>query len=540
MKASDIFVKILEKHWVKTIYWVPWEENLDFLNSLKDSKIEFIVTRNEQTAVFMAATHGRLTWKIWVALATLWPWATNMLTWVAYAHLWWMPVMLITWQKPIKFSKQWQFQILDVVGMMKPVTKFAKTIISARNLQYSVISAIKIAEEERPWAVHIELPEDIAWEDVDITEDEIYNVHYSRRAEIDEKMLKKLVEILENSKSPVILVWAWANRKRISKYLTEFIKKYNFPYFTSQMWKWVVSWQTDNYLWTAALTSWDYIHDVLEEADLIVSVWYDTVEKPVSIIKKSKTKLIHIDFTPSTIDLVYHPDIEVIWDIWNTFWRLCEIDIDVSKWDFNKIYEKSNIAKQKIIDNISLEDWNDVMMPRKLVKDLRDALDVDDILTLDNWLYKLWIARNYPAKKPNTILLDNALATMWAWLASAMEAKRLNPDKKVVCVTWDWWFVMNLWDLETAVRLWIDLVVIILNNNNYWMIRWKQESAWFDNFWLWFKNPDFVKLAESFWAKWYRVKNKNDFVPTLKQSLNSKWINLIDLDFEYPADWKII
>lgn len=540
MKTSDIFIKILEKHWVKTIYWVPWEENLDLLNSIKDSSIEFIVTRNEQTAVFMAATHWRLTWIIWVALSTLGPWATNMLTWVAYANLWWMPVLIITWQKPIKSSKQWLFQIVDIVWMMKPITKFSKTIISSYNLQYSLISAIKIAEEERPGAVHIELPEDIACEEIDISEENIYDIPYSRRQEIDEKMINTLIEALEKSITPVILVWSWANRKRVTKYLTSFIKKYDIPYFTSQMWKWVVDWCGENHLWTAALTSGDYIHDTLLEADLIISVWYDHIEKPTSLINKSKTKLIHIDFTSSVIDYVYHPDLEVIWDIWNTFWRLCESNIDTSKWDFKKIYKKSDESKKMILKNLELEDWCDIIMPRRLVLDLRKSLWNEDILALDNGLYKVWIARNYSTNKPNTLLLDNALATMWAWFASAMEAKRLNPNKKVVCVTWDGWFIMNLWDVETAVRLKLDLVVVVLNNLNYWMISWKQKSAWFENYWLWFNNPDFVKLADSFWAKWYKVENKNDFSNILEIALNTKWLNIIDLKFDYPSDWKII
>jgi acetolactate synthase-1/2/3 large subunit len=178
------------------------------------------------------------------------------------------------------------------------------------------------------------------------------------------------------------------------------------------------------------------------------------------------------------------------------------------------------------------------MMPRKLSNDLRNTLKADDILALDNWLYKVWIARNYRTYRPNTLLLDNALATMWAWLSSAMEAKRLNPDKNVVCVTWDGWLVMNLWDLETAVRLKLDLVLVVLNNSNYWMIKWKQKHSHFDDYWLDFWNPNFIKMAESFWAKWYKVHKKEDFKPTLEKSLKEKWIILIDLDIVYPDEIK--
>lgn len=538
MKASDLFVKILETHWVETIYWVPWEENLDLLDSLSRSKIELIVTRNEQTAVFMAATFWRFTWKIGVALATLWPWATNMVTWVWYAQLWAMPVLVITGQKPLMKSKQWSFQIIDVVSMMTPITKYSKTIPNGSRIPYILNNAIKIAEEERHGAVHIELPEDVAWEEVDFREDMILPIPIIRRPQADDKMLELFIKEIEKAKTPIILIWAWANRKRITNYLTKFIKKYNIPFFTSQMWKWVVEWCWEQYLWTAALTSWDYIHDALDKADLILSVWYDTVEKPTKVLCWHHTKVIHINFYITDSDLVYSPYMWVIWDIWYTFWRLYEAKMDSSNWDFDEIYKirRWNLLKKR--ENLKLEDYNSTMMPRRFINDLRDSLAEDDILALDNWLYKVWIARNYRAYKPNTLLLDNAFATMWAWLPSAMEAKRINPDKKVVCVTGDWWLVMNLWDLETAVRLKLDIVIIVLNNSNYWMIKWKQKDAWFIDYWLDFWNPDFIKLAESFWAKWYKVLNKNDFQWILEVALTTSWINLIDLDFEYPDEIK--
>ncbi len=534
MKASDLFVKILEKHWVKTIYGVPWEENLDFINSLKDSDIELVLTRNEQTAVFMAATYGRLTGKIGVAIATLGPWATNMMTGVAYAQLWGMPVLVITGQKPIKKSKQWLFQIVDVVAMMKPVTKSSQTITSVHKLSSYVSSAIKLAEEEKPWAVHIEFPEDIAAENIDIEEKFILDIPYSRRPEIDWKMLDIFIKKIESSKTPVVLVWSGANRKRITKYLTQFLSQTGMPYFVSQMWKWVVNGLEKQFLWTAAITENDYIHEILKLSDLIISVWYDSVEKPTQIITDWATEIIHLNFTNTGIDSVYSPSLEVIWDIWNTFWRLSTSKISPKNWNFDEIYSIRKINKKKLIWNIFLEEKYDVMMPRKLVIDVRECLADDDILTLDNGLYKVWFARNYSCYKPNTLLLDNALATMWAWFASAMAAKKLYPEKKVMCVTGDGGLVMNLWDLETAVRLQLDIVVVVLNNSNYWMIKWKQENAWFEDFWLDFWNPDFVQLAQSFGGIGFKVTDKNNFKAVLQKSLQSKGLVIIDLDFDYP------
>lgn len=540
MKASDLFVEILEKKWVKTIYWVPGEENLDLVDSIRKSwKIKLVITRNEQTAVFMAATYGRLTWNVWVALATLGPWATNMVTWVAYAELWWFPVMVITGQKPIKKSKQGFFQIIDVVSMMKPITKYATSIVSANKIPYVLENAFRIAVSERPWAVHIELPEDIASEMV-----ENPNLNISgekiRRPMIDEKSILRLKKELELAKTPIILVWAWANRKRITKYLWEFITKYNIPFFTSQMGKWVVSEDTEEYLWTAALTTNDYIHHAIKKADLILSVWYDPIEKPTHLVGEWGTKNIHINFYESNIDEVYNPFLEIIWDIWNTFWQLSMQDIDTSKWDFSEIYKIKNDYENKIEENIfsEISSNTQILWPRQLVKEVRETLQKDDIVALDNGLYKVWFARNYKTYFPNTLLLDNALATMWAGVASGMEAKILHPEKNVVVVTGDWWLVMNLWDLETVVRLKLDLTVVVLNNSSYGMIKWKQIWANMPEWWLDFWNPDFVKLAESFWGIWYKVKDKKDFKKVLEKANSEKWLKIIDVDFDYPVEIK--
>ncbi len=541
MKASDLFVKILEHKWVQTIYGVPWEENLDLLESIWKSSIELILTRNEQTAVFMAATYGRFTGKAWVALATLWPGATNMMTGVAYAQLAWLPVIVITGQKPQNRSKQWAFQIIDVVRMMQPVTKWAKSIVSGERIPYILENAFRITEEEKPWAVHLELPEDIAAQEVEPPYAIIdLKTQKIRRPVVDYKGIPLLIQEMEKATTPIILIGAGANRKRITTYLTQFIEKYNMPYFTSQMGKWVVSKRQQNYLGTAALTKWDYIHDAIAESDLILSVGYDNAEKPTDILWIQGKPVININFVTSEFDYVYSPYLDVIWDIWNVFWNLCEAEIDDSNWDFSQIYAINEKNQKQIQDNLQLEAQFPYMMPRRLAKELREVLGDDDILALDNGLYKVWLARNYPARAPNTILLDNALATMWAGYASAMEAKRINPDKNVVCVTGDGGLVMNLWDIETAVRLKLDFVIVVLNNNSYGMIEWKQESAGFEQYGLSFQNPDFVKLAESFWARGYKVEKKEDFKPTLAKSLKQTGLTIIDVDFDYPRDGKIL
>lgn len=228
------------------------------------------------------------------------------------------------------------------------------------------------------------------------------------------------------------------------------------------------------YLGTAALTSGDYIHDAIKEADLILSVGYDPIEKPTHLVGQGGTKNIHINFYPSEIDAVYNPFLEIVGDIGNIFWQLSELDLNAN-FDFEKIYKIRDEYAVKMAQNTENEDMGaGVMGPRRLVADMRKILGKSDIVALDNGLYKVWFARNYTCFEPNTLLLDNALATMGAGLASGLEAKRINPDKNVVVVTGDGGLVMNLGDLETAVRMGVDLTVVVLNNGSYGMIKWKQ------------------------------------------------------------------
>lgn len=533
MKASDLFVRCLENEWVRYIFGVPGEENLDLLESLRESSIELIVTRNEQTAVFMAATYGRLVWKAGVALATLWPGATNMVTGIAHAQLGGMPVVVITGQKPIKKSKQWRFQIIDVVGMMKPITKWSTTVPNGNRIPAIVRQAFKLSEDEKPGAVHIELAEDIAAEEVSMTE--VLPAEKVRRPQIDAKMLDLLIERISQAQKPMLLIGSGANRKRITNYLTKFIQKTNIPFFTSQMGKGVVDESLPQYIGTAALTSGDYIHPIIDMADLLIVVGYDIVEKPTNYRHNHPSRqIIHVNFTPADVDDIYMPQLEAIGDIGNTFWQLDESSLDASMRDFSDVYDKVDVVKQQFAHNLALEKGAEVMMPRTLIQNLRNLLDKEDILALDNGLYKVWVARNYPAYAPNTVLLDNALATMGAGYSVGMVAKMLHPTQKVVCLVGDGWLMMNLGDIETAVRLWLDMIIVVLDDSAYGMIKRKQKGMWFADYGLDLRNPDFVALAKSFGAHWFAVDHPDNFSATMQQALGTKGISIVVVPFVYP------
>ncbi len=535
MKASDLFVRALEKEGVEYIFGIPGEENLDLLNSLKNTNIKLIVTRHEQGAGFMAATYGRLSGKAGVCLSTLGPGATNLVTAAAYAQLGGMPMMMITGQKPIKKSKQGRFQIIDVIDMMKPITKYTCQIVNGSNIPSRIREAFRIAEEERPGAVHLELPEDIAAEESNA---ELFDRSYERRPIAEEKAIRRAVEMVENAKHPLLLIGAGANRKRTSKMLTEFVEKTGIPFICTQMGKGVIDERHEQYVGNAALSADDYIHGGIEWSDLIINVGHDVVEKPPFFMNKDGFKVIHINFSSAEVDRVYFPQVEVVGDIANSIWQIKELINKQDNWDFSYFMriKEGDDYRTKMNEN----DDSFPIKPGKLVSDIRKVMPSDGIIALDNGIYKLWFAKNYKAHGPNTVILDNALASMGAGLPSAMAARIVYPERKVAAICGDGGFMMNSQEIETAVRYGIDLVVLILKDDAYGMIQWKQEAMGFENYGLEFGNPDFVKYAESYGAKGHRLYATMEFEGLLHDCVNNPGVHIIEVPVDYSDNARFL
>lgn len=534
-KASDLFIQALENEGVEYIFGIPGEENLDFLNSLIGSKIRLVLTRHEQGAGFMAATYGRLTGKPGVCLSTLGPGATNLVTPAAYAQLGAMPMLMITGQKPIKKSKQGRFQILDIVDMMRPITKYTRQVVSGNNIPSIVREAFRLATEERPGAVHIELPEDVAAEK---TDEPVFEVNHIRRPSPDFKAVKHAVKMIEEAKMPLLLIGAGANRKRTQRALQDFVGKTNMPFCNTQMGKGVLDERQDLFIGTAALSSNDYLHRAIDKADLIINVGHDVVEKPPFFMEHGGKKVIHVNFSSAEVDQVYFPQHNVVGDIADTIEQITKQIDTQAHWDFS-FFEKVNQEVESHLTKYFMDD-RFPMLPQRIVKQVRELLPDDGIVTLDNGVYKIWFARNYKCYQPNTLLLDNALATMGAGLPSGMAAKLINPNKKVISVCGDGGFMMNSQELETAVREKLDMVVIILNDSAYGMIKWKQEGMGFENYGLDYVNPDFVKYAESYGAIGHRITSDEHFTETLSHCLNTPGVHVIDCPVDYSLNHSIL
>ena len=535
MKASDLMVAALEAEGVEYVFAVPGEENLDLLESLRTSAITLVLARHEQGAGFMAATYGRLTGKAGVCLATLGPGATNLTTPAAYAALGAFPLVIITGQKPIKTSKQAQFQIVDVVSLFTPLCKASTQIVNGNRIPSLVREGFRLAQEERPGAVLLELPEDIAEEQ---TVEPVIPPHDRRYAVAGDAALDEAARRILAAQRPLLLIGAGANRRRASKALRKFVSDTGFPFFDTQMGKGVVDEDSELYLGTAALSSGDYVHCAIEKADLIVNIGHDVVEKPPFFMEPGGQTVIHINYKAAEVDQVYFPQLEVIGDIAGSVERLGN-RLD-GKLQCDRSYY--TVLHHEIASHISetSDDERFPMVPQRVVADVRSVMARDDIVALDNGIYKIWFARNYIAHEPGTILLDNALATMGAGLPSAMMAAILTPGRRVLAVCGDGGFMMNSQELETAVRLGLNLVVLVLNDAAYGMIRWKQDQLGFPDYGLTFSNPDFVTYAKSYGATGHRVERSADLVAVLNAAFEAGGVHLVDLPVDYSENKKVL
>ena len=496
-KASDLFVKALAAEGVSCVFGLPGEENLDLLESLRTSTIRLVVTRHEQAAGFMAATWGRLTGRAGVCLSTLGPGATNFVTAAAYAQLGGMPMLMITGQKPIKTSKQGHFQIVDVVDMMRPLTKYTRSIVAADAIPGRVREAFRVAQQERPGAVHLELPEDVAHESSDA---EPIPASYDWRPVADEKSIARAVEAIEHAHRPLVMVGAGANRKLTSRMLRALVDRVGLPFLSTQMGKGVVDETHPLWLGTAALSAGNFVHSAIEACDCIVNVGHDVIEKPPFVMHGPKPTVIHLNFLSAEVDPVYFPQIEVIGDIANAVWRISEQVTPQPHWDFT-YFDRVRMA---LADHLArgADYLRFPMFPPRVVAEVRRAVPDDGIVCLDNGMYKLCVfalvlheppaEHAPPRQRPGDDGRGAAVGDRGE--ARAPEAEGDGRVRRRG-------FLMNSQELETAVRLGLDLTILVVRDDAYGMIRWKQAEMGMANFGMSFGNPDFVRLAEAYGAR---------------------------------------
>jgi acetolactate synthase I/II/III large subunit len=535
MKGADLLVSALENEGVTQIFGVPGEENLDVVEALRRSSIKLVLTRHEQAAGFMAATHGRLTGKPGVCLATLGPGALNFTTAAAYALLGAMPMVMITGQKGILTRKQARFQVVDTVSTMTPLTKMTRQIVSPATIPSVVREAFRIAQQERPGPVNLELPEDIAGAETP----EIAPIprHPIEIPVAHHAALDRAADLIARAKRPLIMLGAAASRPHLADALTDFVRRVKIPFFNTQMGKGAVAGGSGLYMGTAALSERDYVHDAVDRADLIIAIGHDTVEKPPFLMGPHGPTVLHVGFLPATVEEVFFPHAEVVGDVGPSL-KLLADRLDGKLSNAAALLSLREHILEHIDDRATESRFP--LTPQRIVHDVRQVMPKDGIVCLDNGMYKIWFARNYRTGVANTLLLDNALATMGAGLPSAMMAAILNPQTRVMAVCGDGGFMMNSQELETAVRLRLNLVVLILQDNAYGMIRWKQAVDHFPDFGMSFGNPDFVAYARAYGAKGSRVESADGLVDALEAAFAGGGVHLVAVPVDYLENMRVL
>ncbi len=531
MKASDLLVRCLEAEGVCRIFGVPGEENADFMMSLEDSPIEFVLCRHEQSAAFMADVHGRLTGEAGVCLGTLGPGASNLVTGVADGNMDRAPMIALTGQAALSRRHKESHQNMDVVGMFEPITKWAWSLKDEEAIPEVVRKAFKLATTEKPGACHIELPEDLAKRDAAV---EPILPQRVRRAVPDDKIVDRACEVIRSAKCPIILAGNGTIRRRASKQLRELVAQTGIGVLSTFMAKGCVDRNDPQCLFTVGLSAKDYGAHSIEEADVVICLGFDMVEyHPKLWNPGAERKIVHVDFLPAEVDHHYPVEVEVVGDLAHTLWMLNErFRENGVHWDLPSQLE----VRERMLEDFQAhadDDTVGTIRPQKALWDVREAMGPADILLSDVGAHKMWIARYYQCEEPNTCLISNGFCSMGFALPGAIGAKLVHPDRRVLAICGDAGFLMNVHEMETATRLGTKIVCMVWEDHEYGLIAWKQQNEFGKHTDLSFGNPDFLKLADAFGWAGYRCEDARALRSTLDEAFAQDRPALVVVPIDY-------
>ncbi len=532
MTAAQLLVRCLENEGVEYMFGVPGEENIDVMDALLDSPIKFVTTRHEQGAAFMADVYGRLTGKAGVCLATLGPGATNLITGVADANMDRAPLVAIAGQGSTARLHKESHQILDLVSMFKPITKYSTQVLTPDIVPEIVRKAFKVAQTEKPGCCFIDFPENIAEMKV---EGKPIDVQSAYNPTPPDKKIEQAAQLIGKAKFPIVLAGNGVVRQGAAESLRSFVNLLRLPVANTFMAKGLIPFSNELFLGTIGLKARDIPWFAFEKADCVICVGYDMVEYHPDMWNPNADKtIIHIDAQPAEVDACYKVATGLLGDIGESLRGIALRTKPRADNPFKAI-------RKAVIDDRAqyADDQGFPVKPQKILWDLRQALGPSDIVISDVGAHKMWTSRMYKAEEPNTCIISNGFASMGIGVPGALAAKLAYPDRKVVTVTGDAGFLMNSQEIETALRMKTPFVILIWNDSEYGLITWHQLRHFGRPSHIEFKNPDFVKYAESFGAKGYRIEKTADLLPTLKKALADDVVAIIDCPVDYAENMKL-
>jgi len=532
MKAAELFIKCLENEGVEYIFGIPGEENLALMDALLDSSIRFVTTRHEQGAAFMADVYGRVTWRAGVCMSTLGPGATNLITGVADANMDHAPLVAISGQADTNRLHKESHQVLDLQHIFAPVTKYSSRVLTPNVIPEVIRKAFKLAQTEKTGASFIEFPENLAAMEIDSAP---LRAQQPTMPEPAHDRVVAAAQLISEARYPIILAGNGVIRAKAWQQLADFATKLNIPVANTFMAKGVIPFKHPMALGSVGLQAHDYVNTGFDKADVILCVGYDLVEyHPRLWHPTCDRKIIHIDTAPAEVDTSYVVEVGVMGDIRHSLAQIAEL---ATPQQGHKLRPLRNALIEDM--NRHQDDMAFPLKPQKIIWDLRTAMHLEDIVICDVGAHKLWMARMFRCEHPNTCIISNGFASMGIAVPGAIATRLAYPQRRVVAVTGDAGFMMNSQEIETAIRLNIPLVILIWNDGAYGLIEWKQMVTYGRVSHVRFGNPDFVKYAESFGARGYRVNHASELMPILKEALNNDKVNIIDCPVDYTENIKL-
>jgi len=524
----------MENEGVDKIFGIPGEENLDIMEALRDSTIEFITVRHEQAAAFMADVHVRLTGRAGVCLATLGPGATNLITGFSDANMDRSPVVAIAGQGATTRMHKESHQVLDLVSLFEPISKYSAEVLEPEIIPELVRKAFKDAQAEKSGGAFISFPENIAASDIadDISP---LKVQSPLMPAAPEEKIRQAAQIIDSAKFPLIMAGNGVIRSHASDALVTFAEKLNIPVTQTFMAKGCMPFSHPLSLGSVGLQAHDYVACGFDRADVVICIGYDMVEYHPYLWHPNKDKkIIHIDLSYAEVDAHYILEAGVLGDISDSLTRIAG---HTGKTHAGKTENLKGIIMEEL-DDYARDDHYPIK-PQKILFDTRQVMGDEDILISDVGAHKMWIARLYRAEKPNTCIISNGFASMGIGVPGAIAAKMAFPNKNVLTITGDARFMMNSQEIETALRYQVPIVIMIWNDSEYGLIKWHQERRFGHSNNISFNNPDFVKYAESFGAKGYRVERAQDLVPVLEKAFADNTVVIVDVPVDYSENMKL-
>lgn len=547
--ASRLLVECLAAEGCDWVFSVPGEETMDILDALADeARVRHVTTRHEQGAAFMADVHGRLTGRCAVAMATLGPGATNLVTGIADAYLDRAPMVAITGQTGSDKLHKESHQLVDIPRMLEPVTKWTTRVGRADTIPETLARAFRLARLEKPGPTHIELPEDIAAARVDPELRPLAPSHAYFPEPTDEA-ITHAASLIASAERPIVLAGNGVLRRSAAEALRAFARGLHLPVAETFMGKGALDDRSHLSLMAVGLQARDHVLAGFDRADLVICVGYDLVEyAPSRWNPDGRKRILHIDTQPAEVDASYRPAVELIGDIDGTLRCLLEA-VEPQGISGRTAAERhasretlvNSDLRQRLLEDLRAFEADDapVVKPQKAILELRRALEPHDIVVSDVGAHKIWVARLYQAYEPNTVIISNGFASMGIALPGAIAASLVHPERRVVALCGDGGLLMNVQELETAVRLRARVTVVVWRDDGYGLIDWKQRNEFGRPFGVTFGNPDFVALARSFGMPAFRPASSAELAGSLADALAVDGPALVEVPIDYRENLRL-